>query len=89
MADLSLTPDADDSYWNIVNTDPALADAVDVWLDQIEDDPGAAAVRRHRLSRPDLWMITVRLPGRTQDAMILWDIEDGAPVVRYIGPAFR
>lgn len=62
-----------------------LADRLDHWLDRLEEDHTAAAVRRHRLRSPGLWAIVVAAEGA--DWVILWDLDADDVRVRYVGPA--
>lgn len=75
-----MDPEPYDQLVALNHTDPALAAKLNEQLDLIEADPAAARVRR-RLIRPGrLWAISV------DDYLILWDLDDATPVVRYLGP---
>lgn len=63
-----------------------LADRVDVWLDKLEGDPGTADVRKHRLRPPGLWAILIAVDDGA-DWALLWDLDGGDVVIRYLGPA--
>jgi hypothetical protein len=83
---LEMDPGPHDELVRLYDAQPALAERIDHWLDQIEADPADATVRR-RLIRPgSLWAITIADPAGEQDCLILWDIDDETPVIRYLGP---
>jgi hypothetical protein len=83
---LEMDPEAHDMLVQVYDPDRALAARVDDWLDRIEADSSAGAVRR-RLIRPgQIWAITVPDPGDGNDFLILWDLDGDVPVVRYLGP---
>lgn len=73
-----------------VYDDPArrvLADRLELILDVLDEDPGDARVRRHRMRPPGLWAIFVS--GSGHDWALLWDEDDdGDPYVHYAGPSW-
>ena len=60
-----------------------LYDRINDVLDQIEDDPAAALVRRHRYLQPPLWGVQVH--GSGEDWLILWEESPNESLVHYIG----
>jgi hypothetical protein len=81
-----MDPEPHDELVRLYDAQPALAERIDDWLDQIEAKPADATVRR-RLIRPgSLWAITVADPAGVQDYLILWDLDGETPVIRYLGP---
>lgn len=64
----------------------SVADVVDRWLDLIEADPGAKAVRP-RLIRPGaVWAIIFAVPGNDDKWLLLWELDGDTPRVRFLGP---
>lgn len=83
---LEVDPEPHDELVRLYDSHPDLADRIDDWLDRIETDPTDASVRR-RLIRPgSLWAITIADPAGAQDYLILWELDDDTPVIRYLGP---
>lgn len=81
---LEMDPEPHAQLVRLYDANPALAARIDEWLDRIEADSAAAAVRR-RLIRPGrLWAITIADPDG--DYPILWDLDGATPVIRYLGP---
>lgn len=89
MADLYFDEEADRAC-SALEADPAraeLARRVQTVLDALADDPGQAALRRHRFQL-GLWGVVVG--GSSEDWIVLWEPHpeiDGAVVVQYAGPA--
>ena len=63
-----------------------LAERIEGVLGLLEADPGNARVRRHRMQEPKLWAIPVY--GSKTEFVILWDLHNGEPFVRYAGDPF-
>jgi hypothetical protein len=62
--------------------DLALLDAIDDALDLLEADPGSAQSRRRSFG-DGRWGIPVR--GKTNDWLVIWEMDGDVPVVRYLG----
>jgi|GEM_PF-6735422 len=73
------------SYDHIVATDPIRAEALDLWLDKIEDDPTDEDVTRIR--HHDGFLVDVRVHGRTDYSLIVWRLHpgDGRPWILHVG----
>lgn len=90
MATVSLDPEADEALQALLG-DPLrveLARRVDATLDQLEADPRAAAMRRHRFQTVNLRCIFVT--GDDETWAVLWeplDEQAATVAVRYLGPA--
>ena len=81
-----MDPEPHDELLRLYEVQPALADRIDDWLDRIEANPSDAGVRR-RLIRPgSVWVIAVADTVGGEDYLILWDLDETTPVIRYIGP---
>jgi hypothetical protein len=81
-----MDPEPHDELVRLYDTQPALAERIDNWLDQIEANPADATVRQRLIRSGSLWAITVADPAGEQDYLILWDLDDESPVVRYLEP---
>src|SRR5437879_10241942 len=53
-------------------------------LDQLEADPGAEWVRRHRFVDPPLWGVAV---SGEEEWAVLWSLIEGEVTGEYLGPA--
>lgn len=90
MATVYLDPEADEALQALLD-DPLrveLARRVSTTLDQLEADPGAAAMRRHRFQTVGLWCVFVT--GDDETWALLWEsLDDQAATaaVRYLEPA--
>jgi hypothetical protein len=85
MTEIQMADAAAAALEGLYDANDPMAEAVDQWLDAIERDPGAAAVKRHRIRPGKVWAIVVRDPRGQEDWMILWEQEDSGPVVHYLG----
>jgi len=85
MAEIEMSDAAATALENLYDANDPMADAVDQWLDAIERDPGAAAVRRHRIRPGKVWAIVVRDPRGLEDWIILWELDASGPIVHYLG----
>ncbi|HEY5857100.1 MAG TPA: hypothetical protein VIW24_24450 [Aldersonia sp.] len=85
MAEVKMSAAAADALETLYDSNDPLAELVDRWLDALERNPGAAAVKR-RLIRPGkVYAIAIHNP-RGDDWLILWEHIDNNPVVHYLGP---
>lgn len=91
MAELFWEPQARATYDALDDQPARLGDAIEVILDQLEEDPGHESVRRRtrRTSKGDVvWKVDIR--SRTDDWTLLW-IEhperSGDVLVLYLGPS--
>ncbi|MDQ3105022.1 MAG: hypothetical protein M3Q87_07345 [Actinomycetota bacterium] len=84
---LHVTPSAGDALEALHAADDKLAERVERALDLIESDPHSPAVRRRQMRPAQCWMYVVPVDGDQNDVAILWALEGGDPLVRYIGPA--
>jgi hypothetical protein len=62
--------------------DLTLLDAIDDAVDILEGDPGSAEARRRSFG-DGRWGIPIRT--RTDDWLLIWELDDAVPVVRYLG----
>lgn len=87
MADeIALDEQPYEALAQLYDTNDPIANVVDRWLDLIEADPGAKAVRP-RLIRPGaVWAISITIPGISEKWLLLWALDDTTPRVRYLGP---
>jgi hypothetical protein len=86
--ELVFEPDPYDAYTRI--RDERVLDRLDAVLDQLERDPGAAAVRQHRFSDPPVWCVVLRIG--SGDWAILWEPgpatkKNPTVVIHYVGTA--
>lgn len=81
-----MDPEPHDELVRLYDTHPALAERIDDCLDQIEANPADATVRRRLIRSGRVWAITIADPVGEQDYLILWDLDDQVPVIRYLGP---
>lgn len=86
MAHVALDEQPYEVLTKLYDSNDPIADVVDRWLDLIEADPGAKAVRP-RLIRPGaVWAIMFAIPGVDENWMLLWALYGDTPRVRFLGP---
>lgn len=80
MDTLGFSPEADAEWEQILDRDRPLAEAIDPVLDEIEADPTSGRQydnhARFRL---------VRVRGRSEDYIVIWEVEPDGPRVLRIG----
>lgn len=84
---MHVTPSAGEALDALHAANPALAERVERALDLIEFNPHSPAVRRRQMRPANCWMHVVRVDGNQDDIAILWALEGGEPLVRYVGSA--
>jgi len=85
VTELWYQPEADQALRRL-ESDPArpqLLAAVNRVLDQLENDPGAGWVRRHRFVDPPLWGVVIF---GEEEWAVLWSSIHGEVTVEYLGP---
>jgi hypothetical protein len=86
VAELWYQPEADEALRRLESdpTRPQLLAAANRVLDQLETDPGAEWVRRHRFVDPALWGVVI---SGEEEWALLWSSIQGEVTVEYLGPA--
>lgn len=84
MDDMHWDKEALDSYDHIVASDLVRAEALDLWLDKINDDPNSEDVTH--IKHQDGFLVDVRVHGRSDYSLIVWRFhEDGRPWILHVG----
>lgn len=80
MDSLEFSPDADDAWAYIIDSDPKLAEVVDAKLDEIE-----AGIEQGRMRQDRHRFVTLRVPGRDDLYVIVWERKQGHLYVLRVG----
>jgi hypothetical protein len=85
MNELIWSDEAWESYEHIAASDQVLREALDNWLDRIENDPTDPELKIHSHA-PHGYLIDVTVRGRDDTSLIVWRIdEDGKPRILHVG----
>lgn len=85
MSELIWSDEAWESYEHVRASDLVRCDALDDWLDRIEENPNDPELKIHSHA-PHGYLIDVSVPGRDDASLIVWKIdEDGKPWILHVG----
>jgi hypothetical protein len=85
VSELMWSDEAWESYEHIAASDQVRCEALDRWLDRIEDDPTDPELKIHSHA-PHGYLIDVTVPGRDDTSLIVWKVgAAGRPWILHVG----
>lgn len=88
MSSVEFDPEPYDALLRLQQEDPETARAFDRVIDDLEEAPESAYLRRHYLRPPGIYKVPIYTAAGHSEYMLLWDMEGSTVVVRYVGPGF-
>jgi hypothetical protein len=82
MTDIHFLKPVEDAWDHLLAHDRPQLEAIDAVLNRIEGDDPTLRVRMYDNSAR---FVMVPVPGRDQDSVVIWTMEDGEAIIHHIG----